>query len=323
MSREGAPRSLRPYDMGSDPVKILYIAGWTRSGSTILDRVFGHVDGYFSLGEFRYVWDRGLLENRLCGSGKPFLKDTLWKKIFKEAFGGMDPELGRRMTWYRDRLIPKRAVGYMMAPGDGLRPTGYDYFRENLAKVYRAIAKVTGANVIVDSGKSPTYGHLLATLPGFDVRTLHLIRDPRAVSQSWLKAKPLVDGKPGEAMAVLHPADNAFHWSYWNGVTELLAWRRQGTIRRQLYENFMQRPRKSVEEIVEFMGTPGAKAPFVSDSEIKLGPDHTVAGNPDRLKHGVIELKADERWRDDLPQSARHWTEAIFWPLMMRYGYEL
>lgn len=45
-------------------VKVLYIAGWGRSGSTILDNVLGQVEGFFSGGELSYLWERGLSENR-------------------------------------------------------------------------------------------------------------------------------------------------------------------------------------------------------------------------------------------------------------------
>jgi len=34
--------------------KVLYIAGWGRSGSTILDNVLGQLDGCFSTGELNY-----------------------------------------------------------------------------------------------------------------------------------------------------------------------------------------------------------------------------------------------------------------------------
>jgi len=35
--------------------RVLYIAGWGRSGSTILDNVLGQVDGFFSAGELMFL----------------------------------------------------------------------------------------------------------------------------------------------------------------------------------------------------------------------------------------------------------------------------
>ncbi|MBA3432215.1 MAG: hypothetical protein H0U16_12145, partial [Actinobacteria bacterium] len=51
------------------PLKVLFIMGWTRSGSTILDNLLGEVEGFFSTGELHYLWRRGLLEGRLCSCG--------------------------------------------------------------------------------------------------------------------------------------------------------------------------------------------------------------------------------------------------------------
>ena len=49
---------------GAPAVRVLYIAGSGRSGSTILDRTLGQVDGFFSAGELCNLWGRGLLARR-------------------------------------------------------------------------------------------------------------------------------------------------------------------------------------------------------------------------------------------------------------------
>jgi hypothetical protein len=54
------------------PVRVLYIGGLGRSGSTLLDRMIGQLPGFFSAGEIREVWQQGLRENRPCGCGTPF-----------------------------------------------------------------------------------------------------------------------------------------------------------------------------------------------------------------------------------------------------------
>ena len=42
--------------------KILYVAGWGRSGTTLLDNVLGQVEGFVSTGELHNIWQRGLVE---------------------------------------------------------------------------------------------------------------------------------------------------------------------------------------------------------------------------------------------------------------------
>ena len=48
--------------------KVLYIAGWGRSGTTILGNILGQVEGMFSVGEIRFLWDAETFRDRRCGS---------------------------------------------------------------------------------------------------------------------------------------------------------------------------------------------------------------------------------------------------------------
>ena len=43
----------------SDPVKVLFILGTTRCGSTILENVLGSAPGFFAAGEIHMLW-RGM-----------------------------------------------------------------------------------------------------------------------------------------------------------------------------------------------------------------------------------------------------------------------
>jgi hypothetical protein len=58
-------------DGAAAAVKVLYVAGSGRSGSTILDRTLGRVDGLFSAGELCNLWGRSLLARRRYGCGIP------------------------------------------------------------------------------------------------------------------------------------------------------------------------------------------------------------------------------------------------------------
>jgi len=52
-------------------LKVLYVIGWDRSGSTLLDNLLGGVDGFFSSVELHKIWQEGLTEGRKCGCGRP------------------------------------------------------------------------------------------------------------------------------------------------------------------------------------------------------------------------------------------------------------
>lgn len=46
--------------VNEEKIKVLYIAGWGRSGSRILARTLSQVEGFFHGGELRTIWIDGL-----------------------------------------------------------------------------------------------------------------------------------------------------------------------------------------------------------------------------------------------------------------------
>ena len=67
--------------------KVLYVAGSGRSGSTILGNILGGVEGFFSVGELRLIWERGLIRNWLCGCGVSFRECPVWSEVVSERSG--------------------------------------------------------------------------------------------------------------------------------------------------------------------------------------------------------------------------------------------
>jgi hypothetical protein len=56
---------------------------------------------------------------------------------------------------------------------------------------------------------------------------------------------------------------------------------------------------------------------------VTLRANHTVAGNPDRLRHGLTRLRADGAGPDDLRTRDRLLVTALTAPLLVRFGYPL
>ncbi len=84
--------------MRDGKVKVLYIAGYERSGSTLLHNVLGQLDGFFAAGELAKIWDRSLIENRRCGCGAPFRECEVWRRILTNGFGGVESIRARATT---------------------------------------------------------------------------------------------------------------------------------------------------------------------------------------------------------------------------------
>jgi hypothetical protein len=299
-------------------VKVLYIGGSGRSGSTILDSILGQFEGFMSVGEVRFIWKRGLIDDRLCSCGEAFSDCPFWTEVLDRAFGGaagIDPgrilELMSRGT--RARRIP------MMLGGAGRRQAfvrGLDELPEVLSRLYAAIRDTSGARVIVDSSKLPTYGYVLGTAPGIDLRVVHLVRDPRAAAYSWQRKKPLPD-KRGAYMQRQGTLRSSALWMLWN-TTPSLFWPDRMRIR---YEDFVREPSAIVERIVEYAGEESEKGPFVAPTEVELEPSHSVAGNPSRFTTGRVAVQPDEEWRRRMRPVDRRLVTGLTWPLLGRYGY--
>jgi hypothetical protein len=172
-------------------LKVLFIGGYGRSGSTLLDRVLGQVPGFLSVGELRHVFQEGYLENRRCGCGAHFLDCEFWRAVSERAFG--PPDRGRM-----DEIaaLKKRVDRWWLAPLLGRRlgmPAArrdVDAYRDVLRRLYAAIAAESGAGVLIDSSKDVSHGYALRGLEDdLDLHILHLVRDPRAVAFSWQRKK--------------------------------------------------------------------------------------------------------------------------------------
>ena len=58
-------------------------------------------------------------------------------------------------------------------------------------------------------------------------------------------------------------------------------------------------------------------------ASIAIGVQHSVAGNPVRMRDGGVTLRADEEWRSAMTLGDRRTVAAVTWPLLLRYGYPL
>jgi hypothetical protein len=306
--------------MRSELVKVLFIAGAGRSGSTLLDTILGQIDGFVSVGELRYLWERGLLQDRLCGCSEPFSSCEFWTPVVADAFGSpprVDPQwmIDLQSRGTRIRHLPRILAGADAHVLDDMRP-----YLEAMGRLYETIRDHSSARVIVDSSKLPTYGHAVGHLKGVDLHVVHLIRDPRATAYSWLRKRTLPD-RPGATMQRHRPAKSAALWSVWNWVTERLWATRPDRYLRLRYEDLVREPESAVRSVLSFVSEEPAKLPFVSDRSVDLAATHTVAGNPSRFRTGVVEIRPDDEWLSRLEPRARAIVEAISFPLLRRYGY--
>ena len=314
--RDRVARSLAP-----PPLRVVFIAGWGRSGSTLLDRMLGQVPGVFSAGELRDIWRRGVREDRSCGCGEPFGSCPVWRKVGEIAFGGWDRLDLDEVQALRESLDRPWSVPLLL--GSRLTPSldaGVARYVSILSRLYGAIAEATDARVIVDSSKIATFAMLVRQVPEVDLRTVHLVRDPRGVITSWRKQVVRGDGKDDEMLRYGVWSASARYLAY-NGLAHGL--RPLGPYRLLRYEDLLADPRGTVTKILSFAGvaTHGDTLAYLRHDQADLAPNHTVDGNPMRLRRGPVALRRDDAWRTELSSRDQRIVRAITLPLGLAYGY--
>jgi Sulfotransferase family len=302
---------------------VLYIGGFGRSGSTLLERVLGQVPGAVAVGELVHLIERGLIDNQDCGCGLPFDGCPFWTDVGAKAFGGWDRVTGLDWLQLKQRVDRNRFIPLMMAP---LLP-GYRralaQYAERMSLLYTAIAEVSGADLIIDSSKHASTAFLLRRVHGIRLRVLHLVRDSRGVAYSWTKeiTRPEIRERVA-LMPQFHPASAAAHWLGYNTLFELLR-----VIRTPLtfvrYEDFLAAPVTETMRAVTEAGSTihSADLAFLDGRHVDLQTDHSVAGNPMRFTTGRIELRSDEAWHQKLSRSHRWIVTILTAPLLARYHY--
>ena len=289
----------------TDPVRVLYIGGLAHNGSTVLARVLGEIDGLFAAGEV-YALSERIANGDRCGCGESLGDCPFWTAVLREAFPNGDalPRLRTERRW-----ILGRTLGPLVLGRDRERLRAY---RGDSAKLYRAIAEVSGSRVVVDSSKSPTFAYILDGTPGIELYGIHLVRDPRATSYSW-SVDPHYHRTRGPAFGA--------RWTLWNLELEGLAVRRPRRFVRLRLEDFVEDPVAETRRVLRLVGAEGAALPFVDGRSVRLPSHHMVEGHASRFETGVVPIRASTAWREHLSKR-RELTSSLFaTPLQLLYGY--
>jgi UDP-N-acetylglucosamine transferase subunit ALG13 len=304
-------------------IPVLFIGSVPRSGSTILSDLLNENPHMVNIGELVHLWERGVIGDHLCGCGERFSDCAFWGKVGDIAFGGWQHVSGERMRTLQLRADRTRHIPALLVPKvSRLLATSTVQYGAVISRILRAILKVSGKPVIVDTSKHVSTALLLRQLPDIDLRVVHLVRDPRGVANSWSRvvARPEVQDEDRD-MDTLHPGRLGLRWLWFNwafsnmdrlGVPTL-------TIR---YEDFVDEPAGILDQIFGFAGVEmvGEKM-FDPSSPLILQEGHSVSGNPRRLNRRPVELRADEKWRTDLDPKMSSLVSRVTRPMLDRYRY--
>lgn len=305
----------------ADSVRVIYIAGHSRSGSTLVGSLIGMLDDCCYVGEVVAAWTDGVHGNRNCGCGKPFRDCPFWSVVFDRAYGGFDTP---------GSSAAEQAIAQLRSPGEALRlwwsiwrhrriSTDTAIYQVALAPLYRAIRDVCGGKVIVDSSKLLRFGALIASMPDVEIRFVNVVRDVRGVVQSRARPALMRDGDVRHADASGEPRYRIVRVvSRWIGRNEF-------SMRlidafgglRVPYEEFARDPIPILAELADAESAARAMRGLEGRTESRPA-QHQLGGNWVR----DLRLEPRQTWQQELPRSVRVATTALAWPFLRRYRFE-
>lgn len=312
----------------SNNYTVLYISSASRSGSTLIEDCLARKLQGVSCGELyrisdfydgdaRVVKERGAYDT--CACGEEVSKCPYWCEIAE--LSGVDLSVARM----RSQLSAVQRFWFRLCVGVGgprftraLARVLPSFRRElevgrNCQAIYSAIAKQTGAKVILDSSKQAHQYYILkAVMPG-RLKLISLVRDGRAVVASMTKGTRGVallsqkDQKNEKTLVVAHEIQLvAIRAWLVSTAKSLIAFAITGKRNRVFvrYEQFARNPLAQMERLISSLSLLGL------GTATRGADSHAIGGSPSRNTIGFEEILVDDTWKS-LPKFKSSRPEVI------------
>jgi hypothetical protein len=264
--------------------KLLYIGGYGRSGSTLLEYLLARHPDLVACGEIeRHL--RNFTRKKMCTCGQRVHACPIW--------GAFQHKKGRLRGWDHERLTLAL-----------LQHVSFNY------------------TVMVDSSKtawgSAAIPFRLFRQLGPNFLLVHIVRDPRAVSWSGMRT-PWRSKKSRRGSPFSAALRATFGWMAANLACEFFRWRQPNCYIRVRYEDLIHDPDRVVADILRGVSL----APLTSlQRNQEQDNRHQLHGNAMRFRPmSPSELKEDNAWKAAMPKAYRQLVAVLCWPWLIRYGY--
>jgi hypothetical protein len=262
-------------------MKVIFILGSGHCGSTLLDLILDAHSKVVGVGEMH-----SQSPSMQCTCLRPMTDCPFWT----HALAGTAP---KRADIYRSKAgFLWNVPAFSYVAGHETVDTGA--FRTRIVAAYARMLEGERAEVIVDSSKCVERAYLLAADPQIEPVVVHLVRDARAVTWSYLR-------KYKKLMPYF------LIWFLENVKVEIFKRRFKGVELFVRYEDLVQYPERELTRILKAvdLGFEPAMLDFAAAEH------HQIGGNRMRFTKEST-LKTDEAWRADMPGKYRYLTTLVF-----------
>lgn len=294
-------------------MRIVYIGGWMRSGTTLLCEMVGAFEGALALGELSGIW-RAAHRNEPCSCGAAIPSCQVWGPalaaverahgISRQDYQGLAKQaqdvLRTRSAHRLARLDPDDRSGW---------PESVRSYVEILHTLLASISETTGAQILVDSSKLPPGFLLERLMPGTSVDLVHIVRDPRAVANSERKTRV----RSGPDADLLPPGRSAvrsvFYWSAFNLAVRAYSRYADSYIKVD-YSRLTSCTDIELDRVAGLLGV--RRKP-----DVVLDGGHVAVGNPARFDGSTRTVRADDSWKHELRRREKLWVSSASLPTRM------
>ena len=252
-------------------ITVLYIAGNGHSGSTLLDIIIGYSnpDKIFSAGELTFITRETIFDEK-CSCGDYVRSCTIWSQVINIWHN-------KRTVDYQEyvRLWNKydRNHNFINTFFNNLFPSkDFKTYCDNTQALFKAIQKVTGKSIIVDSSKVAPRIAMLSRIS--NLKIIHICRDFSGVLNSAKRHhKKDIDAGYEEELKPRNSYKTFLDWILNNTLVKLFSLNK--TRYKLHYIDYVNNV-NSISKISEIS--------IHNSKSFKIKPDHLLAGNVLRLK---------------------------------------
>ncbi|MGQ9505635.1 MAG: sulfotransferase family protein [Thermogutta sp.] len=312
---------------------VIFVMGAGRSGSTVLDLFLGQHPMIQSAGELCNIVNSGWIGGEYCSCGERVPACAFWSDVRRvwEDLTGAQPQEYEKL---RSLVEQRKSTLWKMLWTD--RPENISLAEKGSGKflayvqwthaLYRAISKVSGKPIIIDSSKNAARGLALVMMDQrmdlIDLHLIHLIRDVRGFV--WSQRKSFRRDERAGVARDLAPRPvwkSILVWLLVNTISERARARHEQSQALLLrYEDFASDTLQEAIKLAAFLGVSAEPWLEIVTTQRPLEPGHVVAGNRVRMQRRIV-IRPDTEWQSRLTR----FEKALCWFLAgwkaRHYGY--
>lgn len=304
--------------MAKELKTIIYIMGYGRSGSTLLDTLLNQHDKAYSVGALNNIY-QWIIEKQVCACGDSLERCKFWKEVVNDS--GVDAEVSNRLLKLQSSVEGINSFRRLLN-GNIDNISAYVEMTERL---FKSIANISKSTYIIDSSKSTRdcTGRAFALFAhtNLDIKIIFLIRDVRAVCWSAIKKTGSSERRRLTNIKLINAIRAAVSWWLTNKLAlKTIASLPDNAVHIVRYEDLCSSPVNTIEEIGDFIGIDYSSVARNIEAGKEMKVSHNLGGNQIRFNR-VLKFMPDMEWKTKMPKFYQLFALLIAGRMNKKIGY--